>query len=61
MTFSQNSVNGEWKIPSITDEMANDFSTYENNFLKIDYPTSWKLTETNDSVTFAPENGSNNK
>jgi hypothetical protein len=46
MTISQNSVNGEWKIPSITDELANDFSTYENNFLKIDYPTNWKFTET---------------
>lgn len=61
MTMSQNSVNGEWKIPSITDEMANDFSTYENKFLQIDYPTSWKSTETNDSVTFAPESDSNNK
>lgn len=61
MTISQNSVNGEWKIPSITDELANDFSTYENNFLKIDYPTNWKFTETNDSVTFAPEIDSNNK
>jgi len=61
MTMSQNSVNGEWKIPSITDEMANDFSTYENKFLQIDYPTSWKSTERNDSVTFAPESDSNNK
>ena len=61
MTISQNSVNGEWKIPSITDEVANDFSTYENNFLKIDYPTNWKFTETNDSVTFAPASDSNNK
>src|SRR5687768_11660644 len=61
MTFSQNSVNGEWKIPSIIDEMANDFSTYENNFLKIDYPTNWKFTETNDSVSFAPASDSNNK
>lgn len=61
MAISQNSVNGEWKIPSITDEMTNDFSIYENNFLKIDYPASWKFTETNDSVTFAPESNSNNK
>ena len=61
MTVSQNSVNGEWKIPSITDEVANDFSTYKNNFLKIDYPTNWKFTETNDSVTFAPASDSNNK
>ena len=61
MTISQSTVNGEWKIPSITDELASDFSTYENNFLKIDYPTNWKFTETNDSVTFAPASDSNNK
>ncbi len=62
MIISQNSVSGEWKIPSITDEMANDnFSTYENNFLKIDYPAYWKFMETNDSVTFAPKSDSNNK
>jgi protein-disulfide isomerase len=61
ITFSQNTVNGEWKIPSITDDMANDFSTYENKFLKIDYPTGWKFMETNNSVTFVPENNSSNK
>lgn len=60
LTFSQ-TVKGEWKIPSITDDMINDFSTYENKFLKIDYPTGWKFTETNNSVTFAPENNSSNK
>ena len=52
MTISQNSVNGEWKIPSISDEIPNDFSIYENNFLKIDYPSSWELTETNYSIIF---------
>jgi protein-disulfide isomerase len=61
ITFSNNTVNGEWKIPSITDDMANNFSTYENKFLKIDYPTGWKFMETNNSVTFVPENNSSNK
>jgi protein-disulfide isomerase len=61
MIIFQNSVNGEWKIPSVTDEMAaKDFSTYENNLLKIDYPGNWKFTETNDSVTFAPESDDSN-
>jgi protein-disulfide isomerase len=62
IAFSQNTIKGEWKIPSITDDEVNDFSTYENNFLKIDYPTGWKFTETNNnSVTFAPESNSSNK
>lgn len=60
ITISQNSVNGEWKIPSITDEIPSDFSIYENNFLKIDYPSNWELTETNDSVIFFPENDNSN-
>jgi protein-disulfide isomerase len=61
ITFSHNTVNGEWKIPSITDDMPNNFSTYENKFFKIDYPTGWKFMETNNSVTFVPENNSSNK
>jgi protein-disulfide isomerase len=61
ITFSHNTVNGEWKIPSITDDMTNNFSTYENKFLKIDYPTGWKFMETNNSITFVPENNSSNK
>jgi protein-disulfide isomerase len=48
------------EIPSIADEISSDFSIYENNFLKIDYPSSWELTETNDSVTFFPENDNSN-
>jgi protein-disulfide isomerase len=46
-------VSAEWKIPSITDVKPN-FATYQNNFLKIDYPENWIFTETTNSVTFAP-------
>ena len=46
-------VSAEWKIPSITDVNPN-FATYQNNFLKIDYPENWIFTETTNSVTFAP-------
>ena len=46
--------------PSISDEIPNDFSIYENNFLKIDYPSSWELTETNYSIIFFPENDNSN-
>ena len=53
-------VSAEWKIPSITDVNPN-FATYQNNFLKIDYPENWIFTETTNSVTFAPERDSINK
>ena len=50
----------KYKLTSIADEIHNDFSLYENNFLKIDYPSSWELTETNDSIIFFPENNNSN-
>ena len=53
-------VSAEWKIPSITDVNPN-FATYQNNFLKIDYPENWIFTETPNSVTFAPERDSIDK
>ena len=53
-------VSAEWKIPSITDVNSN-FATYQNNFLKIDYPENWIFTETTNSVTFAPERDSIDK
>ena len=53
-------VSAEWKIPSITDVNPN-FATYQNNFLKIDYPENWIFTETTNSVTFAPERDSIDK
>ena len=53
-------VSAEWKIPSITDVNPN-FATYQNNFLKIDYPENWIFTETTNFVTFAPERDSINK
>ena len=53
-------VSAEWKIPSINDVNPN-FATYQNNFLKIDYPEKWIFTETTSSVTFAPERDSIDK
>ena len=53
-------VSAEWKIPSITDVNPN-FATYQNNFLKIDYPENWIFTENTNSVTFAPERDSIDK
>jgi len=53
-------VSAEWKIPSIT-EVNPNFATYQNNFLKIDYPEKWIFTETTNSVTFAPERDSIDK
>ena len=53
-------VSAEWKIPSITDVNLN-FTTYENKFLKIDYPGNWIFAETTDSVTFAPDRDSIDK
>ncbi len=53
-------VSAEWKIPSITDVNLN-FTTYENKFLKIDYPENWIFAETTDSVTFAPDRDSIDK
>lgn len=53
-------VSAEWKIPSITDVNPN-FATYQNNFLKIDYPENWIFTEKTNSVTFAPERDSIDK
>ena len=50
----------EWKIPSNTDLTPN-FTTYENNFVKIDYPTNWIFTETTDSVIFSPARDSVDK
>ena len=38
-------VSAEWKIPSNT-EVTPNFTTYENNFLKIDYPKNWIFTAT---------------
>ena len=53
-------VSAEWKIPLITEANPN-FATYQNNFLKIDYPEKWIFTETTNSVTFAPERDSIDK
>lgn len=53
-------VSAEWKIPSIT-EVNPNFATYQNNFLKIDYPENWIFTENTNSVTFAPERDSIDK
>ena len=60
MNVYLHNVSAEWKVPSITNVNPN-FATYENNFLKIDYPESWIFTETTDSVTFAPDRDSINK
>ncbi|HYJ02656.1 MAG TPA: thioredoxin domain-containing protein [Nitrososphaeraceae archaeon] len=53
-------VSAEWKIPSNTNVTPN-FTTYENNFVKIDYPTNWIFTETTDSVIFSPDRDSVDK
>ncbi|MGI9011529.1 MAG: DsbA family protein [Nitrososphaeraceae archaeon] len=53
-------VSAEWKIPSNT-EVTPNFTTYENNFLKIDYPKNWIFTETTDSVIIAPDRDSIDK
>ena len=53
-------VSAEWKIPSNT-EVTPNFTTYENNFLKIDYPKKWIFTETTNSVIFAPDRNSIDK
>lgn len=58
VTISQNSVNGEWKIPPNPNELTYNLSTYETNLIKIDYPSIWKITETKKSIIFAPTNNS---
>jgi len=58
LTISQNPVNGEWKIPTNPDELTYNLSTYDTNLIKIDYPSTWKTTETNKSIIFAPTNNS---
>jgi protein-disulfide isomerase len=61
VTISQKSVNGEWKIPTNPDELANNLSTYESKLIKIDYPSTWNITETKESIIFAPTNNSTNE
>lgn len=58
VTISQNAVNGEWKIPTNPNELTYNLSKYENNLIKIDYPSTWKITETKNSIIFAPTNNS---
>ncbi len=60
MTVYLHYVSAEWKIPSNTDKNSN-FVTYQKNFLKVDYPENWIVTETTDSVTFAPDRNSIDK
>ena len=60
MTVYLHYVSAEWKIPSNTNKNSN-FVTYQNNFLKVDYPENWIFTETTDSVTFAPDRNSIDK
>ncbi len=55
-----NHVSAEWKIPSNANVTPN-FTIYENNFVKIDYPTNWLFTETTDSVIFSPDHDSVDK
>ena len=45
-------VNGEWKIP--TEIKTKQFTTFENDILKIDYPVNWNITEEKDSIIFHP-------
>ena len=50
------SVFANWTIPS-TFTLPEQFSTYEGNELKIDYPSSWNILEEPNGVTFTPQNG----
>ncbi|MGD1838879.1 MAG: DsbA family protein [Nitrososphaeraceae archaeon] len=49
------SVFANWTIPS-TFTLPEQFSTYDGNELKIDYPFSWNVLEESNSVTFTPQN-----
>lgn len=49
-------VNAEWKIP--TEIKPKQFTTFENDLLKIDYPVNWNITEEKDSIIFHPNKDS---
>lgn len=52
-------VNGEWKIP--TEIKTKQFTTSENDLLKIDYPVNWNITEEKDSIIFHPNKDSSDQ
>ncbi len=49
-------VYGEWKIP--IEIKTKQFTTFENELLKIDYPVNWNITEEKDSIILHPKKDS---
>jgi hypothetical protein len=52
-------VNAEWKIP--TEIKPKQFTAFENDLLKIDYPVNWNITEEKDSIIFHPNKDSSDQ
>lgn len=52
-------VDAEWKIP--TEIESPQYTSFENNLLKFDYPINWNFTENKDSIVFHPNSQSDDK